>query len=73
VYVSVLRTSKMIFFQATEQDDFEESGAIREMENETLPANDLELDHYDRAKGHEAKEPLSQEKKSKHKQFSSRL
>ena len=59
----------MIFFQATEQDDFEESGAVREMENETLPTNDLELDHHDCAKGHKAKEPLGQEKQSKHKQF----
>jgi len=48
----------MIFFQAIEPDDFEKSGAVREMENETLPTNDLALDHHDRAKGHKAKEPL---------------
>lgn len=69
MYVSVLCTSNMIFFQAIEQDDIEVSGAVREMENETLPTNNLELDHHDRAKGHKAKEPLVQEKQSKHKQF----
>jgi hypothetical protein len=37
----------MIFFQAIEQDDFEESGAVREVKNETLPTNDLELGHHD--------------------------
>lgn len=55
--------------EAIEQDDFEESGAVREVENETLPTNDLELGHHDRAKVHKGKEPLGQEKQSKHKQF----
>lgn len=69
MYVSVLCTSNIIFFQAIEQDDFQEYGAVREMENETLPTDNLELDHHDLAKGHKAKEPLGQEKQSKHKQF----
>jgi hypothetical protein len=34
VCMFVLCTSNMIFFQAIEQDDFEESGAVREMEND---------------------------------------
>jgi len=67
--MSVLCTSVMIFFQAIEQDDFEESGAVREVENETLPTNDLELGHHDRIKVHKGREPLGQEKQSKHKQF----
>ena len=65
--MSVLCTSNMVFFQAIEQDDFEEYGAVREMENETLPTNDLELDHHDHANGHKAKEPLGQEKQYKNK------
>ena len=59
----------MIFFQAIEQDDFEESGAVRKMENEALSTNNLKLDHHDHAKGHKTKELLGREKHLKHKQF----
>jgi hypothetical protein len=65
----MLCISRVIFFQTIEQDDFEVSGDVREMENETLPANDSEIDYGDCVKGHKAKEPLGREKKSKRKQF----
>jgi hypothetical protein len=65
----MLCISNMILFQVIEQDDFEESGDVREMKNETLSTKDSELYHGDDAKGQKAKELLAQENQSKRKQF----
>lgn len=60
-------------FQTVEQDDFEESRATVDMENEASSTNDVETECVDRAEEHTTEQPFTQEKQCKRKESLSHM